>query len=173
VVATGFESDEWDLLLLAPWTVAMGIVHADMSDSAGRRRELDALMERLRMTQAGDEPSRLVRSIAIELVGGRAVSLRHGVVADEGPDDLRERVLDRCRAVADILDIRAGRSEADAFKQWLMSLAETVAEAAREGGVLGIGGARVSERERSMLGSLARALRLETEAPRPPSTGGR
>jgi hypothetical protein len=159
VVAAGFEPDEWELLLLAPWTVAMGVVQADPSGGSGRKRELDALVDRIRITQSGEEPSELVRSVAIQLVGGTAGPAAHRVVDSGGPGDLREQVLARCTVLADLLERRVSRGEADAFKQWLMVLAETVAEAAREGGVLGIGGARVSSGERAMLDELAGALR--------------
>jgi hypothetical protein len=161
VVAAGFEAEEWDLLLLAPWTVAMGIVQADVSGSSGRRLELNALTDQIRMTQAGDEPSSLVRSVAMELVGGATSPATHRLVDPDGPGDLRQRVLDRCTAVADVLEDRCAPGEGRAFKAWLLHLGEVVAEAAREGGVLGIGGARVSDDERAMLDALARALRLE------------
>ena len=160
MVAAGFEPDEWDLLLLAPWTVAMGVVQADPSSGSGRKRELDALMDRIRITQAGEEPSELVRSVALELVGGPSGPASHRVVDSDGPGDLRQQVLNRCGALADLLERRVAQSEADAFKRWLLMLAETVAEAAREGGVLGIGGARVSSDERAMLQALAEALRI-------------
>lgn len=179
MVATGFDTDEWELLLLAPWTIATGIVQADPSGSGGRRRELDALTDQIRMAQAGGASSELVRAVAIELVGGRGATppATRGVV-DDGPDagpdagpddgtedrepgDLRSRVLARCGAVADVLEVRASQQEAQAFKAWLLELAAAVAEAAREGGVLGITGARVSDEERAMLGDLAHALRSE------------
>jgi hypothetical protein len=161
VVATGFEAEEWELLLLSPWTVATGIVQADPSGSGGRRRELDALMDQIRMTQATAQPSELVRSVAIELVSGQASPATRRVVDPDSQGDLRARVLQRCSAIADVLELRASGDESRAFKAWLLALAGTVAEAAREGGVLGIAGARVSEEEQAMLADLARALRSE------------
>ncbi|MCX5739681.1 MAG: hypothetical protein NTZ61_14540, partial [Proteobacteria bacterium] len=45
-----------------------------------------------------------------------------------------------------------------AYQSFLKALGERVANAAKEGGFLGIGGERVSEGERQMLASLAEAL---------------
>jgi hypothetical protein len=161
VVEDGFEAEEWELLLLAPWTVATGIVQADPSGSSGRRRELDALMDQIRMTQSTPQPSELVRSVAIELVGGRATPATRRVVDPDGQGDLRTRVLQRCGTVADLLETRVSPDESRAFKAWLLALAGAVAEAAREGDVLGIPGALVSDDEHAMLSDLARALRCD------------
>ena len=162
MVEAAFEAEEWELLLLAPWTVATGIVQADPSGSSGRRRELDALMDQIRMTQATAQPSELVRSVAIELVGGRASPATRQVIDPDGQGDLRTRVLQRCGTVADLLEARVSQDESRAFKAWLLALAAAVAEAAREGGVLGIPGARVSEEEQAMLADLTRALRCDS-----------
>ena len=161
MVATGFDAEEWELLLLSPWTIATGIVQADPSGSGGRRRELDALMDQIRMAQATEASSQLVRSVAIELVAGRGTPAATQGIVDSGSGDLRANVLARCGAVADVLDARASHQEAQAFKTWLLALAAAVAEAAREGGVLGIAGTRVSKDEQAMLADIAGALRSE------------
>jgi len=56
------------------------------------------------------------------------------------------------------------KAEADGFKSWLLSLSNRVAEAAKEGGFLGIGGTRVSEQEQSALKATAMALGISTKA---------
>lgn len=49
-------------------------------------------------------------------------------------------------------------TEADAYRQWLVTAAQSVAEAAKEGGFLGIGGTRVSAEEQAALQELSSAL---------------
>jgi hypothetical protein len=46
----------------------------------------------------------------------------------------------------------------EAFKGFVLRVAETVARAHKEGGVLGIGGKEVSEREQAVLDDLAASL---------------
>ena len=45
-----------------------------------------------------------------------------------------------------------------AFKQWLRTISDKVAQAASEGSVLGIGGQKVSPAEKSALTNIAKAL---------------
>ena len=159
MVAIGFDAEEWELLLLSPWTVATGIVRPIRAAPADSDRGWTP-NDQIRMTQATDQPSELVRSVAIELVGGPAWPATQRVIDADSQGDLRSRVLARCSAVADVLEIRASREDSQAFKAWLLALAGAVAEAAREGGVLGIAGAHVSEEERAILAD-TRALRCD------------
>ena len=66
--------------------------------------------------------------------------------------------LNACRAFAALVDRKASREEADEVKRWLVSIAHRTAEAAKEGGILGIGGVRVSEAETRAIRDVAEAL---------------
>jgi len=68
-----------------------------------------------------------------------------------------QRSLQTLREVAAILDSKAAGDAAD-FKAWLREISQQVAEASKEGGVLGIGGVRISENEKATLSDIARAL---------------
>ena len=46
------------------------------------------------------------------------------------------------------------------FKRWIYANAEKVANAASEGGFLGFGGVKVSEKEKATLAQLSAALKL-------------
>jgi hypothetical protein len=54
--------------------------------------------------------------------------------------------------------VQKSPAEAEEYKRWLVSLARQTAEAAKEGGFLGIGGTRVSEGESTAITELAAAL---------------
>jgi hypothetical protein len=60
-----------------------------------------------------------------------------------------------------VVEKKAKPDEAQAFKQWLVSVSQKVAEAAKEGGFLGFGGTRVSEQETSALRDLTAALSVK------------
>jgi len=70
----------------------------------------------------------------------------------------RDRALAQARRLART-QVHAG--EAEAFKRWLYSIAQRVADASGEGGLLGIGSEKVSEAERAALVQIAQALRLD------------
>jgi len=73
------------------------------------------------------------------------------------PGDAVQRSLDNLREVSAILAAKAP-GDAPAFKAWLSSISQKVAEASSEGGFLGIGGVQVSGAEKATLGDIAKAL---------------
>ncbi len=55
---------------------------------------------------------------------------------------------------------KVGAQNAEEYKRWTMSVAETVANAASEGGFLGFGGERLSENEKKLLADFRKAFGL-------------
>ena len=64
-----------------------------------------------------------------------------------------------------ILQSGATAEEADAYKMFVMTVAQAVAGAHKEGGFLGIGGTRVSEAENQALDEISQALGTPPTAP--------
>jgi hypothetical protein len=75
----------------------------------------------------------------------------------KNPEEAKKKAVEGCVAAAAIITQKSP-AEADEFKQWLMTIATRTAEAGKEGGFLGIGGTRVSEKEKTELAALATAL---------------
>jgi hypothetical protein len=73
------------------------------------------------------------------------------------PSEFVRRSLDNLREVSAIVDTKAP-GDAAAFKAWLCDISQKVAEAAKEGGFLGIGGVLVSDSEKATLADIAKAL---------------
>jgi hypothetical protein len=57
-----------------------------------------------------------------------------------------------------ILETKATPAEIDAYKRFVMTVAQTVASAHKEGGFLGIGGKEVSDAENQALDEISSAL---------------
>lgn len=74
------------------------------------------------------------------------------------PKDARDRAEAHFQQVATLLDNKVTGAQALDFKNWLMSVAQRVAEAQKEGSVMGVGGSRVSNRELEVLNRLAATL---------------
>jgi hypothetical protein len=66
------------------------------------------------------------------------------------------------RRVNEILDAKATPEEAAAFRQWILQAAQASADAAKEGGFMGIGATRVSEGEKAMIAKLGEVLGVES-----------
>ena len=70
------------------------------------------------------------------------------------PDQLPEQIREAVRLVEE----KATPQEAEEYRQFILRLAEVVAHANKEGGVLGIGGKEVSPEEQAVLDQLASSL---------------
>ena len=80
----------------------------------------------------------------------------------DSPEKIRELLLDDSREIASLLAQKANAAEAGEYKAWMMSVAESVARAAKEGGFLGMGGERVSAGEIALFTELASTLGAES-----------
>ena len=58
----------------------------------------------------------------------------------------------------EILNAKATAEEADAFRRWLLEVAQAAANAAKEGGFMGFHAVRVSEGEEKMLQQMRETL---------------
>ena len=73
------------------------------------------------------------------------------------PGEVKDNAIAGLRQVAALLDAKAP-SDAAAYKSWLQSIGQHVAEAAKEGGFMGFGGVQVSDAERATLAEISSAL---------------
>ncbi|MDD4254677.1 MAG: hypothetical protein PHP59_04790 [Methanofollis sp.] len=155
-----FSTGEWGRLLQAPVAAGFSVMLAD-PDFTGILRELKALSRAFDRLEVPHEAEELVGSLVADL---RAMSERKEHLPGsedftEGrPEEIRVRILEDLRGIGPILAARATPGEAAGFREWLIGIGRAVAEASREGGFLGIGGARVSEKEKAALRELAEVL---------------
>jgi seryl-tRNA synthetase len=73
-------------------------------------------------------------------------------------DDMKAYALSQVAMVNDVLTAKADERESAEYRAWVMAAAQATAEAAKEGGFLGIGGTEVSDEERAALDEIAAAL---------------
>ena len=76
-------------------------------------------------------------------------------------EGLQAMALIDCKAAIALVDEHCTDADASAYRQWTLNVARSVAEAAKEGSILGFGGERVSEHERKLLNELEQVLGLE------------
>ena len=103
----------------------------------------------------------LVNAVAQDFAEGDARTLARdrvqAVFKDAQAADLKRRAVDELRSVATLLDAKAPQ-DAAAFKTWLRDIAQKAAEAANEGGFMGLGGVTVSDAEKATLAEISTAL---------------
>lgn len=154
-----YTREEWELLLRAPLMAALAVVAASPSGPIGTLKEMFAMGKGF-MAEAEDTTP-LIAAVLADVKAGSRPSM-----PAEYPRELAEvkaHALAASRAVATLLRQKAP-GEAEGFKRWLLRTARRVAEAASEGGFLGMGGVQVSDAEKAALAEVATALGLEAEA---------
>ncbi len=77
-------------------------------------------------------------------------------------EQLRSQLIEDCAEVNTLLGEKVTLQEAQEYKAWVMTVAENVAKAAKEGGFLGFGGEQISEGEKVLAQDIARALGTST-----------
>src|SRR4051794_19322759 len=112
------------------------------------------------MTDPGSNP--LVKALATDFSTTEARSAaRDGLkakLANSKPAEVKTKSIESLRQVSAVLGAKAP-ADAAAFKTWLRQISQATAEAAREGGgLLGIGGVKVSEAEKATLTEIDSAL---------------
>jgi len=126
------------------------------SSGLGTIKESFAIAQGIAQNQASDSP--FIRDLTSRTeMEAAQTSLRAAFgESKEGPsvDSLQRLALEKVRASLAVLSGKAGADETDAYRRLLYGLAEKVANAASEGGILGFGGTQVSKGEQTFLDDL-------------------
>jgi hypothetical protein len=151
-----FTDAEWERLGRAPLVVAMAISLADPGGPLETFKESSAALRTLAEAARDGGYGEFVQSVAQD-VAARA-QRRQPPLGDFKPDrgNARQEVLAELRTVNALLQQKATPEELAEFREWLRTAAQRAALAATEGGFLGFGGERVSEREQQMLETIGR-----------------
>ena len=151
-----FSEDEWAHVVRAPFVAGLAV---SLSDPGG---PIEAGKEQMAaMRGAMNPPSReeLLTDVALD-VQGMTQQREHPLKGyrPAGGGDPREALLEELRATRAVIDSKATPAEATAFSEWVVDVAQAAADAAKEGGFMGIGATRVSDREQSMLDRVRETL---------------
>ena len=157
-----FAAEEWNTLIDTPYLVGLATLVAEPS-GLGTIKESIAIAMGLRENQASEVP--LIRDITnVAETQAAQNSLRGRFTGSQAPlskDVIQDLALEHARSSIAILSGKAGSGEIDAYRKLLYGLADKVANASREGGILGFGGKAVSAAEQTFLDDLQNAIGFE------------
>jgi hypothetical protein len=138
-----FNAEEWERIVQGPALAGLSVLLADRGG---------AIRESIALGKAYSEARRDSASELIEELVASPPRLDRNSVGP--PDQLPQRVGDAVR----LIEQRATPEEAQQYRDFILRVADVVAHAHKEGGVLGIGGKEVSEQEQAALDRLAGTL---------------
>jgi hypothetical protein len=157
-----FAASDWNTLRDTPYLVGLATLLAEPS-GLGTIKESIAITMGIWESQASEIP--LIRDLTnrAEMQAAQN-SLKGRFTGSQGEaakKDIRDLALQHARSSMALLSGKADAKEIDAYRKLLYGLAEKVATASREGGVLGFGGKAVSAAEQSFLDDLQNTIQYE------------
>lgn len=156
-----FTTDEWNKLLESTMLASIAVTASEPHGLWGALEEGWANAKGL--ASGMNSPTPLIKEVvaALSTSEGRTIARDNLKQRISGgtPQDVVQRTVAGVGDVAKLLDAKAG-ADAVPFKQWIYHNAQTVAEAAKEGGFLGFGGTKVSDKEKATLAQIGSALGL-------------
>jgi len=160
---SNFTPEEWKLLLESVMMAGIAITAAEPSGLWGLLKESFAEGGELMKAKMDPKTSPLIKAVVddFETTQGRGIA-RDGVkeqLAGSKPAEIKTKCIETLRKAGAVVDAKAP-GDAAAFKSWLRQVSQHVAEAAKEGGFLGIGGVAVSDAEKATLTEISNALKL-------------
>lgn len=136
-----FNGEEWERVARGP--VLAGVMVA-LADRGGSFRESLALGKAYAAAKRDEGGTELLNEL---VASPPSLDRESAGQPDQIPEQIREAVR--------IVDEKATPEEAEEYRQFILRLADVVAHAHKEGGVLGIGGKEVSEEEQAALDRLS------------------
>lgn len=146
-----FNAEEWSQILAAPPIAGMIVIAAERGGTIRESMQMSAAYRDAR-DAAGelDEPE-LLEEI---------VNSQPQIDSEEfgTPEELNTKGLQHLTDAISTLEAKATSEEVDAFRGFVLAVAERVAHAHKTGGFLGFGGREVSEAEQAALDRIAAAM---------------
>lgn len=144
-----FNAEEWSTVVDGPLYAGMRVIGADRG---GTFRESLAMGRAYQEARQHHGESELLDELVKSPPSIDPDRLREagGNIADLTSKQLREAIR--------ILQEKATPAEVDAYKKFVMTVAQAVAGAHKEGGFLGIGGKQISDAENQALDEISTAL---------------
>ena len=160
---SSFTPEEWKLVLSSPMLAGLAVTMAEPSGIWGMLKESMASASAVVAAGRDANASPLMKALLadMETSDGRHVArdeIKEGM-SGKSPAEIKQQVIAKLAQVGKIMDAKAPQ-DAPAFKSWLKYVADRVAEAASEGGVLGFGGTKVTDAEKATITEVGRALNV-------------
>jgi hypothetical protein len=144
-----FNAEEWSTVIDGPLYAGMRVISADRG---GTLRESLAMGRAYQEARAHHGESELLDELVKSPPSIDADRVR------EAGGDISVVASQQLREAIGILEAKSTAAEIDAYKRFVMTVAQAVAGAHKEGGFLGIGGKQISDAENQALDEISAAL---------------
>jgi hypothetical protein len=123
-------------------------------------REIAALGKAM-MASASESDNDLIKAVAVDFTSKKSQDQikpeMEKLKSEKEPAAIKQAIVDYITSGVDLVSSKSA-DDGKAYSEWLMHLAQKTAEASKEGGFLGIGAVRVSDKEQAALDELTEIL---------------
>jgi hypothetical protein len=163
-IAANFSPEDWALVRSAPLLSGLLFTLSDLrTGPIGLLKEGFAPSQAI--VEAGDGAANPIVAAVVanikEMAKKRERVQPPFEVAGKTPEQLKAEVAVHLKRIPSILEGKVPADQAEGFKDWLVTIAGKVANAASEGGFFGFGGEKVSAAETAAIQELASSLGIK------------
>lgn len=158
-----YTQDEVEKMMAAPMLVSMYVMGSSLSGPVGLVKEMMAGVEAA-MTAAKDAAPGSVLSALFseenmkEQQTKMQQETRDSTAGAQNMEEAKAKMLDDVKQAVGILSAKGSPEEVGAYKKLMTDVAEKVANAAKEGGFMGIGGSLVNDAEKTAMSDVQNAV---------------
>lgn len=143
-----FDAEEWSQILAGPPAAGLRVA---MAERGGSLREALSIGRAYAEARQEHGSSELLDAIVAEQPAVNPAEF-------QGEADVPQALMQKLTRGVEILEAKGTDEDANAYKQFIIDLAQRVASAKKEGGVLGIGGKEISDAEQTALEEISSTL---------------
>jgi len=152
-----YTDEEWAGIVRAPVLAGAYIAVSDMS-FFGMIGEMTALYKTMTEGDVPEAASGLIEAVVAEIEDSKDAKEKLKLPETKQSATQAAQLVHQLGLDLEVLDQKSTPEETRAFKDWLIQIAQATAEATKEGGFLGIGAVRVSDKEQMALATLRHEL---------------
>lgn len=143
-----FNAEEWETIVEGPPIAGMIVVVAEKGGTFREALKVGQAYEDARKIHIGPE-------LIDELLDSTPSPDPRGY---ESIEEVHDKGLEVLRTAISILSVKATEEELDAYRGFVMGIAERVAHAHKTGGFLGIGGHKISDKEQLAMDEIRKVI---------------
>lgn len=155
-----FSKEEWLKIMNGPSRAGAAIVAASPSGITGLIAEAQAIAHSVRGNVSKEGRSALMEAMAADLLGTPPQPDEHMKNDDQvkNMEEAKNKSIEGVRQAMWLVKSKLSPDETSDYQKMLIQVVEKTAEAAKEGGFLGIGGEQVNDKERAVMDELRQLI---------------
>lgn len=154
-----FTPEEWLKVMNGPGRAGAAVVAASPSGLTGLIAEAQAIAGAVRHSVSKQGRTPLMEAMAADLLGTPPNPKDLPQANAKNLEEVKAQSIEGVRQAVWLVGSKTSPEDTAAYKEMLLEVVEKTAEAAKEGGFLGIGGQQINDKERAVMTELQEVIR--------------